>query len=713
MQSSSQVRQDPWPVPQHPSQRADVVYQANTQSSQQLTRSNSQHASTNSLKPPVDPRNVSAVSATPPIQNNGNSSQSASTDHVHHSSNVAAPFHKPSAVEMNDSESMTKPAVTSNVRGSNAYISHGKHDPSVPPVPSLKENHVTGSMNSGTNGVRNIVPVSPSPADQSSSTPTNHPVPTHVDATPHPSSGKPPIQTGGSGALTNSNSAVSEDVISGNSNGGSAELGHGSGGSNLGQMVNGQPGNAGTMQKRKSRFEVKDVPNSNAKGGALGVSDRRNLGSGDQLQAVATSGNVNPGDADSRPSSESTIAGSGKPSSGGSSKGGSRGKSRFEVKDIVQSQRPLAVNASNVNSGPTSLTGSDNGGSIPLRSETPTHSNFMEALRSKGSPPARLAEAILNELQVAISYLIEENKLLKRENAMLREKSGKNGKEDRDVNTDIAAEGRIGDRLNLGAVAHHPRSVSANELSSTPLDGGSNIGSDVGLPQSVSAIQLGSETHNENGWYGHFISGSGDAFSSGRLDRGDGSIAIGGNGSVGQAQQVSVALLQSQAQRLAVSQSVGYNGGNGLRAGHLVGGERGGNGDQEATANGFSGKGLMNSISPLGFQGEAQMMQRPTHVSSPSRVSGGLPPQAVFAAETLAGIGIGAVVAGADANGNEKGFTEAPGLGTCDSINVNRYTENRAAAGEEANIMPVSQSNPGQAGTSNVNQESNSVCCER
>lgn len=720
MHASSQVRQDPWPMQQNPSQRADVAYQANAQPPQPLTRSNSHHAPTNSLKPPVDPRNVSAASAVPSIQNNGNSSHSASSDHVHSSSNVATPFNSSSAVEIDGSESVTKPAVASNTRGSNAYISHGNHDPFVPPMPAVKEGHVTGSVNPGTNGVRNIASVSSSPTDHSSSTLTNHPVPIHADATSHPSSGKPPIQTGGSSALMNSNSVVNEDVASGNSNGGgSAEPGHGSGGSNSGQMVNGQPSNAGTLQKRKSRFEVKDVPNSNAKGAGLSGSGRRNPGSGDQSQAVATSGNANPGDADSRPGSESTTVGSGKPSSGGSSKGGSRGKSRFEVKDIDQSQRSSAVNASNVNSGPTSLTCSDNGGSIPLRSETPTHSTFMEALRSKGSPPARLAEIILTELQMAISNLIEENELLKRENAMLRERNGKNGNEDGEVNTDISAGGHIGDRLNLGAVVHHPRSVSANELCSTGLDGGSNIGGNMSLPQSVSAIQLGSDSgllsHNINGWYGKSISGSGDAFSSGRLDRGDGSIAIGGNGSVGQAQQVSVALLQAQAQRLAVSQSVGYSSGNGLRAGHLVGGERGGNGGQEVIANGYNGKALMNSISPLGFQGEAQMMQRPTHVSSPSRVSGSLPPQAVVAAATLAGIGIGAVVAGADVNGNEKGFAESSGLGTGDSVNGNRYTETRAVAGEEAITMPETQSNPGQVGTgtSIVDQESNSVGYER
>lgn len=707
-------RQDPWPVYQNSSEKSGMVAQANHQQASQVpTRPNSQHTPTTSMKPPVDPRNASATSVTHSVQNNGILPHTASSDHICTPTSVGTPINIPPTETAGDGI-VTNPVVASNPRGSVPYGSHGIQDQPVPPNKSVKEGHVPVAPNSGNNGFPNIVSIGPSVADHSSSTHTNQAVSPHADTASHLASGKPPVPTGSTSATLNSFLGTGQEGVSGNVNGGSAEGGHGSGTSSSSHVPNGQAGGAGTLQKRKSRFEVKDVPASNVKGLTPSGSGGRNSASINPLPAPSSS-NIATEESDNKPNPESAAAVTDKPSSGGSGKGGSRGKSRFEVKDIDPSHRSSAVNVSGTNSGPTSMTSSDNGGSVPLRPRTPVPVSSTEPSGSKNYPPSRLAEIILNELRMAISNLVEENEALKRENVMLREKYGVSGAEV-GVNSGIASGGPIDDRLILSVAAHHPRSVSANELSSSVFDGNSSIGDgNMGLPQSVSAIQLGSHgglSQNMNGWYGQSLSGSGDGFSGSGFDRGDGSVALGGNGSVGQAQQVSVAMLQAQAQRSAVSQSVGYNGGSGPRAGHFAG-ERGAHGALEVAANGFSGRAVMNSISPLGFQGEAQMMQRPTHVSSPSRVSGGLPPQAVVAAATLAGIGIGAVVAGADVNGNEKGFTEGFGLGTGDGMNEEKYIENKAVAGEEAVVTQATRADPSRGGLYSASQDSNSASNER
>lgn len=664
-------------------------------------RPGAQHTPANATKPPVDPRNASAASILPLTQTNGSSVPSVNSENVPVATNLNTNVRASPSADVSGSGTSVNSTAAGNDRNSPGYISLPNQGQPVISNNNVQESGSSG--NKGKNEMPNIVSVGPSATDSPALTKqASNP---HMDSAGHHLSGKPPVHTGGSNV--NSGLFVNGQEGSSNINGGSGSSG---------QTPNGQKNNSGTLQKRKSRFEVKDVPSGSVRGPVVGGSSGQTSENGGVPQTGAPPGTASKVNNEGKQGSEES-GGTRKPSSGsGGGSGGngsSKGKSRFEVKDVDPTQRTPTVHSVSANVGLNSATGGDNEESVLPRSETPSIANSTDLPSGPASPsPAKFAELLLAELRIAILNLVEENEALKQENAVLRARIGISGNEGGNANkSGETAGGSFGDGLKLSAAANHPRSASANELSSTGLINSSNVdGGNIGLPQSISATQLGSHTgllaHGGNGWFGQFGSGIGDGYVTNGVDRGDKSIAIGGNGSVGQAQQVSVALLQAQAQRSAVSQCVGYNGGNGSRAGHFSSGDRGGNGGHnEATGHGLVGR-MLNSISPLGLQGEAQMMQRPTHVSSPSRVSG-LPPQAMVAAATLAGIGIGAVVAGADVK-HENTPVAAHEAATNDSVSDGRFAEKRAIGGEESGFTPSARTNLSNGGTPSFEHEANS-----
>lgn len=405
---------------------------------------------------------------------------------------------------------------------------------------------------------------------------------------------------------------------------------------------------------RKSRFEVKDVTN-NLKPPISGS----NASTADGVFVMPPNPPSNRSSIEisrSKPTSGSDLANSRNPSSGGSGRGLLKGKSRFEVKDVdqlVRSPSPANTNsaATSGNSREILNNGSDNSAVASSRPDTPSYQNYAETTSLPVlTSSAKLAEALLRELHLTVQSLVEENETLKRENSYLRERVAI-ADDGRGENSEISG-GRMG-VLNANNQHHaqssiekEPNSVSNHWTSTESIENG-------GTTLSASATQAGSQgtvvSQNLNGYQNQVGVGSNDDYSTtnGR-ERVCSTVHIGGNGRAGQAQQIPIALLQAQAQRLAVSQSAGYITGTGSRMAQFSNFDREFGKFGDPSGCGVYGKFSTASLSPLGSQGQAQMMQRPAHVSSPSRVSTGLPSQAVVAAATLAGIGIGAVVTGAD-----------------------------------------------------------------
>lgn len=151
--------------------------------------------------------------------------------------------------------------------------------------------------------------------------------------------------------------------------------------------------------KRKSRFEVKDVPMANSK--LYGSSASLPLANSSESMSSLSSTSIPPVSvSSSTPTAPKT-------------------KSRFEVKDVEQKPRPTPLangTAPAVNAGPASVANSANGS----RQATPTMSPQPEAASLTIPGPARQSLSLLAELQHTIHALVTENEALKKEVAQLQ-----------------------------------------------------------------------------------------------------------------------------------------------------------------------------------------------------------------------------------------------------------------------------------------------------
>ena len=154
---------------------------------------------------------------------------------------------------------------------------------------------------------------------------------------------------------------------------------------------------AGTAPKRKSRFEVKDVPTASVKA-PTGSPPSQNSSSTNVTAAV------NP-----------TLPPS------GSAATMTKKNSRFEVKDVDQRTRPGSLpNGANaiVNVSSNSL----NTLASSSRQSTPMVSPLSEGVPSTPQGPGKQALSLLVELQHLIQMSQQENETLRRENSFLRSK---------------------------------------------------------------------------------------------------------------------------------------------------------------------------------------------------------------------------------------------------------------------------------------------------
>eukprot|EP00177_Eucheuma_denticulatum_P007966 GFKZ01014509.1.p1 GENE.GFKZ01014509.1~~GFKZ01014509.1.p1 ORF type:complete len:1434 (-),score=190.04 GFKZ01014509.1:1509-5540(-) len=215
---------------------------------------------------------------------------------------------------------------------------------------------------------------------------------------------------------------------------------------------------ATVVQKKKSRFEVKDVPVSSGKPVVIAPVSLSN--SAESLNPAVSSGLPPSGASGTAP----TVT---------------KQKSRFEVKDIEQKPRQQAV----ANGSPaivgvaTSSAGNSVSGS---RQGTPTLSPQPEIVTITHPQPAKAAFSLLGELQGTIQNLVQENDSLKREVAMLR--------------------GRLQAGMQNAPLAVSGRSISANEALSTAssLAGQKSLNS-LSHAQSAGAILTHAPAHNQQG----------------------------------------------------------------------------------------------------------------------------------------------------------------------------------------------------------------------
>lgn len=160
---------------------------------------------------------------------------------------------------------------------------------------------------------------------------------------------------------------------------------------------------AGAPPKRKSRFEVRDVP----------------AGSGHALGSSASLPLTNSADSMNSMSSASlppVPAGSSTPSM-------PKLKSRFEVKDVEQTPRAAPALIPNGSPPVVSTVPSSVGNSASSsRQETPLISPEPEGMPVALPTPARQTMSLLSELQLTIQSLVQENENLKKEVGYLRGK---------------------------------------------------------------------------------------------------------------------------------------------------------------------------------------------------------------------------------------------------------------------------------------------------
>lgn len=216
-------------------------------------------------------------------------------------------------------------------------------------------------------------------------------------------------------------------------------------------------GNPATVvQKKKSRFEVKDVPVSSGKPIVIAPVSLNN--SAETPNSAVSSGLPPSGASGTAP----TVT---------------KQKSRFEVKDIEQKPRQQA--AANGSPAVVSVATSSSGNSVSgSRQGTPTVSPQPEIITITPPQPAKAAFSLLGELQGTIQYLVQENDALKREVAMLK--------------------GRLQAGMQNAPLAVSGRSISANEaLSASNSLAGQKPVNALSHAQSANAILTHAPAHNQ------------------------------------------------------------------------------------------------------------------------------------------------------------------------------------------------------------------------
>lgn len=324
--------------------------------------------------------------------------------------------------------------------------------------------------------------------------------------------------------------------------------------------------------KRKSRFEVKDVPVPNPGSNSNAVQDKLASQSSQGVLPVSGSAHV--------PSSQQSNASL------------SKAKSRFEVKDIEQGTRlpsgggpPTIVS---IPPTPAANGASDIGG--PLSSMTPATAHVSE--KATISPNVAKLTSMMSDLQQVVQELVAENEALRKENVTLRLKLDSN-----------IGSNAIGIDAESSGTSSRSGSGSGMQSTSNPSQelNERNEESNYESQEQVGQLDSGGRATVKN------LPGSGYAMV-GNMSHG---ANVGSLGGVGHAQTVPRAQVQAQAQRQAVSQSV-----------HTSGGSKAGTFGQDGSQNNSVLHGTNGNNGTAVFPG--QMHHRPTHVSSPSKVSSGI-----------------------------------------------------------------------------------------
>lgn len=333
-------------------------------------------------------------------------------------------------------------------------------------------------------------------------------------------------------------------------------------------------GGAAQAVKRKSRFEVKDVPISNLANKANSTPDQLAGQSSQESSAL----NVN---ASAVPNSQQSTASLGK------------AKSRFEVKDIEQGtkQPSGAAHPAIVSIPPTSSPNGVNEIAGLLPSITPTSVPAVE--KTATSPTIGKLSSMMSDLQKVIQDLVAENETLRRENMALKFKL-----------TSSTGSHVVGiDAESSGSTS---RSGSGSGMQST--NNPSQELKERGEPTNRESQEQGSR-RVDSGGRGTYKNTHGIGYGMpGNISHG---ANVGSLGGVGHAQTVPRAQVQAQAQRQAVSQSV-----------HASGSAKTGTFSQDPSQNNSVLHGTNANNGTAVFPG--QMHHRPTHVSSPSKVSSGI-----------------------------------------------------------------------------------------
>lgn len=395
------------------------------------------------------------------------------------------------------------------------------------------------------------------------------------------------------------------------------------------------------VPKRKSRFEVKDVPVGNVKGLTPGASGGN---------AAVLPGNAMP------TVTGNPVGGTGVASAAGAGTGAPapKAKSRFEVKDVDQRARASVVG----NGAPTIVSIpslSNGGGGVQSNSRSVTPAVASPAEGSPNASQKNLALTLLLELQNAIQILGGENDALKRENESTKRENEVLKRENEALKKENAMlkgggwNGNHGTDTGSGSGGEsgkpHARNVSGNDVGAKPG------GSDSAVPHSQTGNaptdqQAGAQQTGAQQTGG--LSANGPSAGGGQVPSAGGSsalattnapvarvvpqamvshgVSVGTVGGIGHAQALSnaqsvpIAQVQAQAHRQAVSQGVQLNGGTGMLHGNFSGTLDCGGGSECHAVGGGCGASvpLFENSGPL----PGLMLQRPAHVSSPCKVSG-------------------------------------------------------------------------------------------
>lgn len=338
------------------------------------------------------------------------------------------------------------------------------------------------------------------------------------------------------------------------------------------------------VQKRKSRFEVKDVPSSNVSN-TKGLTSR---GSGDRSGSstvVSTGGGV------------SSVASKSGSNGGNASQG--KAKSRFEVKDVEARPKNIMGNGppAIVSIPSTPSPGERHEGENVSKSEIPSASPSSEAFKSLTH--SGKVFSLMSDLQKTIEDLVAENEALRRENSQLKSKmSGGSGGSSSNIGgsgSSSRSESGSGAQSRSGSVKDLTESSAAisNAQNQTPSHRSAQGYANQNIVNHAAAREAGPGVGYRGGL--------------GSSTNGQGNMSHGANvsmGVIGHGQTVPIVQVQAQAQRQAVSQGVHGSGGR---------------------KHGAFGNEIIGNGSPVHSVNDANAMQghmhhRPTHVSSPSKV---------------------------------------------------------------------------------------------